>query len=140
MNAELWNIKGPRGWIFYDAECPLCQWCLKTCGRLFAQRGYQWQPLQTPGLAGRLGIDDASLLDEMRLQLADRRVLGGVDCWIVLFQSVWWLWPLGLLMRLPGLHGTSDAIYRWVARHRYCLGGRCARGPRHRTIPFLDLP
>jgi predicted DCC family thiol-disulfide oxidoreductase YuxK len=80
---------------------------------------------------------------EMKLQLSDGRVVGGVDSWSVLLRSVWWLWPVGVALSLPGVSHIARLAYRWVARNRYCLGGQCqvpARTAHQRTIPFLDLP
>jgi predicted DCC family thiol-disulfide oxidoreductase YuxK len=143
VNTETTEIKGTRGWIFYDAECPICRKGRKVWGGIFARRGFEWFPLQTPGVAHRLGLSETALLEEMKLQLAGGRVLGGIDSWVVLFRSVWLLWPIGFLLSLPGFHALSRACYRWIARNRYCFGGKCGvrTKPRHRRkIPFLDLP
>jgi predicted DCC family thiol-disulfide oxidoreductase YuxK len=116
---------------------------MKLAGRIFAKRGFEWLPLQSPGAASRLGLSQTALLEEMKLQLADGRVMGGIDSWIELFRSVWWLRPISLLLSLPGLHWLGSACYRWLARNRYCFGGKCSvrKKPRyHRKIPFLDLP
>ena len=79
--------------------------------------------MQTPGTAARTGASDAELRAEMKLLLADGRVVGGAHAWAVLFRSVWWLWPLGVLIGLPGLRVLSAAAYRWIARNRYCISG-----------------
>lgn len=129
MNTEMTKYNGEvlhLGWIFFDAECGVCAAGRRRLGRIFERRGFRWLPLQTPGTAARLGVSEAELRSEMRLQLADGRVLAGIDAWIHLWRSVWWLWPLALLASVPGLHGAGDTLYRWVARHRYCFAGRCA--------------
>ena len=149
------DSKGQRGWVFYDAECDLCRNGVARWGSVFALRGFEWRPLQTiihpscaplgegGGAAERLGIDDAGLREEMKLLLPDGRVLGGIDAWRVLFRSVWWLWPLGVLLALPGFHAIGAACYRWIARHRYRLGGQCRvhGGSRthRRNRAFFDL-
>ena len=143
MNTEITEIKGRRGWIFYDAQCPLCLRGRTVWGRVFDRRGFEWVPLQSPGAAGRPGLPETALLEEMKLQLSDRRIIGGIDAWIELFRSVWWLWQAGALLSLPGLHGLGQLFYRWIAHNRYCFGGKCSvpTKPRdRRTIPFLDLP
>jgi predicted DCC family thiol-disulfide oxidoreductase YuxK len=143
VNAERTENSGRRGLVFYDADCPLCQAGVKRLGQTFTRRGFEWQPLQTPGLADRLGLSGTALQDEMKLQLADGRVVGGVDAWVCLFRSVWWLWPVGAVLSLPGFHVLGQFGYRWVAQNRHCLGGKCAasqHGRPRRVIPFLDLP
>ena len=143
MHTETTELKGSSGWIFYDAECLFCLTGRRVWGKIFGRRGFDWLPLQTPGVAGRLGLSETALLEEMKLQLPDGRVLGGIESWIVLFRSVWWLWPIGSLLSLPGFHVLGQGCYRRIAQNRYCFGGK--RGvrtrPRHRRkIPFLDLP
>ena len=126
MNTEM-PVKdaGVRGWVFYDAECRFCVRGMKRWGGLFARRGFQWLPLQTPGTAARLGVTDAQLFEEMWVQRANGRVFSGVNAWSELMRSVWWLWPLGVVLGLPGINTIARAVYRWIARNRYCLGGSC---------------
>ena len=139
----------PRGWVFYDGECRFCVRGATRCGDFFARRGFHWLPLQTPGTAARLGITETAFREEMKLLHADGRIVGGVDAWAVLFRSVWWLWPLGVFFGLPGARWFGGVGYRWVARNRYCLSGRCELAnrqtadqspppPRHRA--FFEFP
>ena len=141
VHSETTGNSGPRGSIFYDAECPLCRAGQRALGIVFTRRGFEWVPLQTPGTAERLRISEAALREEMKLLLPDHRVVGGMDSWVHLLRAVWWLWPVGALLSMPGLRALGRACYRWVANHRYCLFGRCrSEGHVRRTIPFLDLP
>lgn len=133
--------------MFYDAACPLCVRGVARVGGLFARRGFEWVPLQTPGTPERLGTTEAGLSAEMKLLRADGCVLGGADAWAALFRSVWWLWVPGVLLMLPGFNRLGRAAYRWLARHRYCFSGACATGiqPRspdrhHRHAAFFELP
>ncbi len=58
--------EGPRGWLFYDAACPLCaRWAERSRG-LLRRRRIELLPLQGDGVAGRLGIPETDLLKEMR--------------------------------------------------------------------------
>ena len=123
----------PRGWVFYDGECQFCVRGAKRWGGLFARRGFLWLPLQTSGTPVRLGMDEAALRKEMKLLRADGHIVGGVDAWVVLLRSVWWLWPFGVLLGLPGARWFGSFGYRWVARNRYCLSGSCERPRRQRV-------
>lgn len=138
------DATGRAGWVFYDADCPLCVAGVRRIGGLFVRRGFVWEPLQAQDAAARLGLSHSELLGEMKLLLAGDRVVGGADAWAELFRSVWWLWPLGWLMRLPGLRGLSHTAYRWLARNRYCLSGACRLRStpvrHHRTTAFFELP
>ncbi|MFN3409532.1 MAG: thiol-disulfide oxidoreductase DCC family protein [Limisphaerales bacterium] len=133
-----------RGRVYYDAQCRFCVGGVRRWGGLFARRGFVWRPLQSPEAPARLGMAPAALRGEMKLQLADGTVRGGADAWATLCLSVWWLAWLGALLRLPGIRTLAAAAYRWVARHRHCLGGGCeieatvTAPPRHGA--FLELP
>jgi predicted DCC family thiol-disulfide oxidoreductase YuxK len=143
VNTAKSERKGISGRVFYDAECPICRKGRRVWGEIFDRRGFVWLPLQTPGVVGLLGLSEAALLEEMKVQLPDGRVIGGIDSWVVLFRSVWWLWPIGTLLAVPGFHRLGQVCYCWIARNRYCFGGKCVartEQPRRRTMPFMDLP
>jgi predicted DCC family thiol-disulfide oxidoreductase YuxK len=114
-----------RGRLFYDAQCGLCQSGVSRGGRFFQRHGFLSVPLQTPGLAPSLGISESELRREMKLQLATGRLLGGVDAWSALLRSVWWLWPAGAALHIPGIHGLAAVVYRWIAAHRYQISRQC---------------
>jgi len=135
--------------VFYDGECRFCVRGATRWGEFFARRGFPWLPLQTSGTPARLGMTEAALREEMKLLHADGSIVGGVDAWAVLFRSVWWLWPVGVLLSLPGARWLGGVGYRWMARNRYWLSGSCElqngesvdrsqNPPRHRA--FFELP
>ena len=146
MNTEITDksVKNPVGWIFYDAECLICIRGMWRFSDLFARRGFCWKPLQTPGTAIRLRLSQPVLREDMKVLLADGRVAGGINAWIELFRSVWWLLPLGILLDLPGIHWLGAKSYGWIARNRYCLSKRCNlrthRNVRHRHASFFEMP
>ena len=136
------NASPPAGCVFYDAECPFCARGAARLGGSFARRGFLWLPLQKAGTAARLRVTEADLRGEMKLQLADGTIVGGVHAWIVLLRSIWWLRPVAFVLALPGFRGLASTAYRWIARHRHCLGGHCAlnRRAHHRHSAFLEFP
>lgn len=127
MDAEITdkNGAGPAGWVYFDAECRFCITHRRRWGSVFERRGFVWIPLQTSGCAQRLGITEAQLRAEMWLQLADGRKLSGINAWCTLLRWVWWLWPAGALLSVPGINAVGRALYRWIARRRHCIGGAC---------------
>lgn len=131
-----------RGSVYYDGECGFCRAGVTRSSGLFERRGFRWLPLQSPGTARHLGITEADLRQEMKLRLTDGRILGGVDAWAVLFRSVWWLWPVGAALRIPGVHGVANLVYRWVVRHRYALAGQCrlSQSKPRRHASFFSFP
>jgi len=69
----------------------------------------------TPGVATR------SVFTEMILELPDGRELGGADAAMEIARHIWWLWPLWLVSRIPGLMIPMRAGYRFIASRRDCL-------------------
>jgi len=61
----------------------------------------------------------------MWLQLADGRKFSGINAWSVQLRRVWWLWPVGAVLALPVFNAMGRAVYRWIAKHRHCIGGVC---------------
>jgi predicted DCC family thiol-disulfide oxidoreductase YuxK len=128
VNTEITDNKNAaavRGWIFYDAECAACVAGRNRTGGLFESRGFRWVPLQTPSAAERLGVYAAAFDTRMHLLTGDGLVRHNADAFGVLCRSVWWLWPLGALLLVPGFRGLARLSYDWFARNRYCIGGRC---------------
>jgi predicted DCC family thiol-disulfide oxidoreductase YuxK len=147
VHTEITDYKATTqpGWIFFDAECRFCVAGRRRWGRIFERRGYTWLPLQTPGTAERLGVTHDQLMTEMWVLTTDSRAVNGVDAWIELMRHVWWLWPLAMLLNLPGIKSVGQVVYRWVARNRYCIVGRCdvpsgSKHNSHRHAAFLELP
>jgi predicted DCC family thiol-disulfide oxidoreductase YuxK len=82
---------------------------------------------------------------EMWVLPAGGRPLSGVGACIELLRHVWWLWPLALAMRLPGLNALAQRVYRWIAVHRYCFAGRCVLPQvrvtaAYRHSAFFEMP
>lgn len=127
MSAPTTEPKPPvtAGWIFFDAECAFCTGSRRRWGGVFERRGFVWLPLQTPGTAARLKVTESQLWQGMWLQRSGGPAVCGLDAWIVLMRSVGWLRPLGWLLTLPGFNALGHRAYRFLARHRHCLGGAC---------------
>ena len=137
MTTEITDARAPQptGWIYFDAECRFCVAHRRRWGRIFERRGFVWLPLQTAGTAGRLGVTDSQLRSEMWLQLADGRKFNGVNAWSAQMRRVWWLWPLGVMLALPGVNAGARVLYRWIAKNRHCLGGACTIPSRGKATP-----
>jgi predicted DCC family thiol-disulfide oxidoreductase YuxK len=134
-----------QGWVFYDADCPFCtRWACRT-DELLARRGWHLAPLQADWVRLRLNLKDGEPLLEMKLLTADGRILGGADAIIYVARSIWWAWPLFALAQLPGITPVLRAVYRRIAKNRFCFGGHCAlpvkpvTHHRHLTSSFYDL-
>ncbi len=109
---------------------------------MLAARGFRLLPLQTPWVREQLGLSGAELLAEMKLLLPDGKVFGGADAVVEISRSYMRAFPLRALAKLPGGVRVMRAVYRWIARNRYCSGtcGIEQRPHHHRHAAFFEMP
>jgi predicted DCC family thiol-disulfide oxidoreductase YuxK len=81
------------------------------------------EPLQGTGAAERLGIPASRLLESVRWLDSSGAVYAGAEAAnAALSAALGTKLPL-MLYRLPGIRALEDAVYRWVADHRYRFPG-----------------
>lgn len=138
---------GTGAWAFYDHRCPVCRATVSRWRRVFEARGIEFSALQSPWVRERLGLAPGELPDEMKLLTPEGRIVGGPIAIAWMCRRVFWLWPLGVLMVIPGLDAVTRWTYQWVARNRYCLGDVCTLPPIHEdrrrhlaATTFLETP
>lgn len=102
--------------VYYDGECRFCRASVGVARRRLAT-AVHWAPWQESGLQGRLRT---RAREEVLLVHPDGRVWGGADAVAVLLltgpRRRWW--PLGWLLRRPGVGRIARAAYALVARNR----------------------
>ncbi len=160
MNTEITdnNARQPAaGLVCYDGECAFCVGWAQRMERTLVGHGFTLTTLQARErrrLAGRLlpkietrrqdagapGRTPAPVFTEMVLELPDGRELGGADAAMEIARHVWWLWPLWLLSRIPGMMPIYRAVYRHIAANRNCASGNCTVTARNRWLDWLPLP
>ena len=67
------------------------------------------------------------------------RALQSAEALVYLAKRIRWARPVAAMASLPCGMRLQDRLYAWVARNRYCLGGKCAatscRFPQLREPP-----
>lgn len=119
------------GCVYFDAACPCCARVVRGSQALFQSRGFHFLPLADLEPASACGLSPDDLQREIKLLTPDRQWRGGSDAVAYLLRSVWWLWPVGALLSLPGFRSVGAWAYRWVAAHRYAWGWLTPGGPVH---------
>ena len=141
--------------LVYDGDCAFCRYTVEYAASVTSDaveyRPYQEVMSEYPDITEAEFADSIQLFaDGERYQRADAAfrtlAIGGVRFWDRLYR------------RLPGFARLSDALYRWVARHRQlCLSlarpavrpgtasGRIqrhsrSRHPRNRALWTVRLP
>ncbi len=118
--------------IYYDGRCPICMASRRWVEALawYGQKEFL-DVNQAAHLAQLPPAVRERAMGQMHLRLPDGRVLGGFDAVVALLERMPLLWPLWLLLRLPGMTWLGGRVYSAVARHRYalsrCVGAVCRR-------------
>ena len=111
------------GTLFFDGACGMCTRAVYRITRLDRTGGLRIEPLQTPGTAELLGIPPDQVLDAARWLDAAGAVYTGAEAMnAAVSAAVGTGLPLRIY-RLPGVRFAQDALYRWVASHRYRFRG-----------------
>ncbi|HET7666813.1 MAG TPA: DUF393 domain-containing protein [Mycobacterium sp.] len=111
------------GVLFFDGACGMCTRSVYFLAKHDRTGNVDTEPLQSPGAAERLGIPQDRLLEAMRWLDSSGAVYTGAEA----FAAAWSV-ALGsrlplLTYRTPGIRFIQNAIYRWVANHRYRFPG-----------------
>jgi predicted DCC family thiol-disulfide oxidoreductase YuxK len=117
------NNEDMTGVLFFDGACGMCTRSVYFLVRHDRTGNVETEPLQGAGVAERLGIRDDQLLEAMRWLDSSGAVYTGAEAW-----AAAWSVALGtrlpqLFYRLPGIRLIQNAVYRWVAAHRYRFAG-----------------
>ena len=130
MNREAQETQGiPTkgfGWVFYDGQCPICSRWVSRFTNALLRRRYLTVPLQRGWVQERLALDADAAITEMHVITVDGTHLGGADAVVFLAGRIWWVRPLALLGKLPGVRRLFASAYRFIARRRYCGKGSCS--------------
>jgi predicted DCC family thiol-disulfide oxidoreductase YuxK len=112
--------------IVFDAECLLCSANAQFV--LNHDRRGRFLLASMQGEAGtslyrRFGIDPTD--PDTLIVVEGDRLARDSDAILAIWAGLGWPWRAGAMFRVVP-QGLRDAVYRWVARHRYRLFGRRA--------------
>lgn len=115
--------------VLYDGQCRFCRSQIAILKALDLLGTLRFVSFHDP-LAGRefpeLERDD--LLRQMYVVDTSGSARGGAEAVRYLSRRLPLLWPLALPLHVPGSLPLWNAVYRFVARHRYRIAGSCAEG------------
>lgn len=111
------------GTLFFDGQCGMCTRSRDFLLKMNRTGDLQTEPLQGAGTAQRLGIPSAQLLESVRWLDQSGDVYSGAEAAnAAVSAALGTRLPLRIY-RIPGVRALENAIYRWVADHRYRFPG-----------------
>lgn len=111
------------GTLFFDGQCGMCTRSRDFLLKLNCTGELRTEPLQGAGVAERLDIPASQLLESVRWLDASGDVYAGAEAAnAALSVALGTRLPLRIY-RVPGIRSVQDAVYRWVAAHRYRFPG-----------------
>ncbi len=117
------NIERPTGILFFDGACGMCTRSRNLLLKFDRTGNLQTETLQSPGAAQRLGIAPSQLLESGWWLDGSGAVYSGAEAVnAALSSAIGTRLPLALY-RIPGIRFIQEAVYRWVAAHRYRFPG-----------------
>jgi predicted DCC family thiol-disulfide oxidoreductase YuxK len=125
--------------VLYDGDCPLCTFQMKLLTWLDWFHVLQLIPIadaQAASLAPNLCREE--LLEAIHCLARNGRIHRGARCLRFVGLRMPLLWPVSLILWLPGVIWVAERIYMWVSRNRHLLSrifgckGACAIMPERK--------
>ena len=111
------------GTLFFDGKCGMCTRSVYFILKLDRTGGLRTEPLQSDGVAERLGIPASRLMESVQWLDSSGDVYAGAEAAnAAMSAALGTRLPL-MIYRIPGIRSLQNAIYRWVADHRYRFPG-----------------
>jgi predicted DCC family thiol-disulfide oxidoreductase YuxK len=112
-----------NGVLFFDGKCGMCTRSRNFLVKLDRTGNLQTEPFQRAGTAERLGIPADRLGESAWWLDSSGQVYGGAEAAnAALSAALGTRLPL-FIYRIPGIRSLQEAVYRWVADHRYRFPG-----------------
>ena len=114
--------------VFFDGDCPLCLREIRMLQRLDRDGHILFTDIAAPGFDPiGTGREWDELMARIHGRLPDGTLIEGVEVFRRLYAAVGFR-RLVSLSRLPGVRHLLELGYRFFARYRLRLTGRCSGG------------
>ncbi len=128
------TFSSPKLTFYYDEECPLCNRTKIVLGHLDYFRAIEFKGVQTYGYEDNRLKDYSKdeLLDNIYSITKSNKVLHGINTYRASFKYIIFLFPLYIVISIPGIYHLGRWIYKKVAEIRYvdrCTEDNCGFTP-----------
>jgi predicted DCC family thiol-disulfide oxidoreductase YuxK len=114
--------------VFFDGGCPLCRREINLLRLWDRRQRIRFTDIDAEAYdPAAVGKSRDELMAEIHGRLPDGSVISGVEVFRRLYSAVGFRW-LVAPTRLPGISWLFDVGYRFFARNRLKLTGRCKDG------------
>jgi predicted DCC family thiol-disulfide oxidoreductase YuxK len=118
--------------VLYDGYCPFCRKQSQNLLRLARPGAVELLNFQDPGVLDRFpGVTHAACMRAMHLVDPRGRVFAGFEGAVRALATRPVLAAVAFLYYIPGIREACDALYAFVAAHRYRLFGKAAASECH---------
>lgn len=127
--------------VYYDMHCPLCLRTKIIVEHLDNRKRIQFLPVQKYKAEERAfaTIDENDLLTDIHSVNRGGKVFKGINTYISIFKTIWYLKPIGYILQLPGIYSLGKKVYGYVAENRTrerCTEESC--GTSLTSLPVTD--
>ena len=112
--------------ILFDGECRFCQRQIAILSNLDLRNRFIYKSLHDPSVAAdfpELTIEQ--LQEQMFVIDTQGNARGGATAVRYLSRQLPLLWPLTLLLHIPGSLPLWNRLYAFIAKRRLWIAGRC---------------
>ncbi len=115
-----------RDTVLFDGECRFCQRQIAILSNLDLRNRFIYKSLHDPSVAAdfpELTIEQ--LQEQMFVIDTQGNARGGATAVRYLSRKLPLLWPLALLLHIPGSLPLWNRLYKFIAERRLWIAGRC---------------
>lgn len=111
--------------VFFDGDCPLCSKEIRMLQRLDKAGRIRFTNIASPDFSAEaVGLSFSELMERIHGRLPDGQLIEGVEVFRRLYAAVGFR-RLVAASRWPGVSRLLGLAYRWFAKNRLKLTGRC---------------
>jgi predicted DCC family thiol-disulfide oxidoreductase YuxK len=129
MSPLITAARPDRDTVLYDGQCRFCRGQITLLRRLDLTGRLRFESLHEPTVAEDFPeLDRDDLMREMVVVDRSGQAWAGAEAVRYLSRRLPLLWPLAVPLHIPGSLPVWRWLYRFIARNRYRLAGRCNEG------------
>lgn len=111
------------GVLYFDGGCGMCTRAVTRIARMDRTGDVEIRPFQRPGTAELLGVSEERMYTSSWWRDADGAVHSGAEAINAAVSAALGTSLPMRFYRAPGIGAVQEAVYRWVATHRYRFRG-----------------